>query len=126
MSTVTEPPVYTVTVDTDDTRGEGGTLRPPRRGAPVSADTRPEDLGPEEEYVGRKTRGGLPESAWHNPFKMGKKPDYFSRAEVVEKFHAALRRSRDMWNRLGELSGRILRCHCKPGQACHIDAIVEE
>ena len=107
------PPVYTVTVDTAGPDDQKEDPLPPRRGPPLSDEDGPQALGSDDVYVGRGTRGGLPKSDWHNPHKVGKKPDFLSREQAIEAFRTDLRHSKELWARLGELSGKSLRCHCK-------------
>jgi hypothetical protein len=77
-------------------------------------------------YIGRKWSGKLhgqhvrlPESFWHNPYKIGEDGD---RDEVIAKYEARIRRSPEHMARLPELSGKVLGCWCAP-QPCHGDVL---
>jgi len=94
---------------------------PPSRGPPVPAPAsgakggwRPLDL-----YVGRNDRLGDP--TWGNPFKVGKDGDAAKCRSAYEEW---LRTNEVLWQRLAELRGRRLRCHCAPGAPCHSDVLV--
>jgi len=94
---------------------------PPARGPPVPVRSaggrtgwRPLDL-----YVGRNSRIGEP--TWGNPFRVGKDGDARSCCAAYETW---LRTNEVLWQRLEELRGRRLRCHCAPGAPCHSDVLV--
>jgi hypothetical protein len=91
---------------------------PPRRGAPVSSSARiswrPLDL-----YIGRNSRLGDP--GWGNPFKVGRDGKAERCCAELDKL---IRTDEKRWNRLPDLRGRRLRCHCQPDQPCHADVLV--
>lgn len=65
-------------------------------------------------YIGRG-KG----SVWGNPFIIGRDG---TRAEVIEKYAAWLRKQPQLVARLPELRGKVLGCHCKP-DPCHGDVL---
>jgi len=77
-------------------------------------------------YIGRSMYMGgweLPESIWHNPFKIDK-DDPNSRKKVIEQFDKYFEENQNLQNKLHLLSGKVLGCWCKP-EACHGDVIVK-
>ena len=73
-----------------------------------------------EVYIGRGGRG-VQVSAWANPFKMG--PDG-TREEVIDKFRRYLRDA-PVLERIMELDGKVLVCHCGVEEACHGDVLLD-
>ena len=89
---------------------------PPRRGPPVARGR----LQAGEVYIGRG--GGRHESrGWGNPYPVKR----WGRAGAIQQFQANFEGS-GLVQRLGELTGKVLRCHCAVGQACHGDVLVQE
>ena len=72
-------------------------------------------------YIGRKTRSGLPESKWHNPFRMKTEAE---RGRVIDQFRQYITNQHTLLADLPELSGKILVCYCSP-KACHGHVLVE-
>jgi hypothetical protein len=64
-------------------------------------------------YIGRATRGGWPQSDWHNPFLD---------SDAIRQYEENLRGRPDLLARLGKLRGRALGCWCWP-RACHGDVL---
>ena len=60
-------------------------------------------------------------SRWANPFPV---TAHVGRQEAIELFEDYLLKSPTLLRDLPLLSGRLLVCHCRPGEACHGDAIV--
>ena len=76
-------------------------------------------------YVGRANPSvGLPESPWHNPFKIGVNG---SREQVVAQYFEYVKAQPELMSRLPELRGQVLGCWCKTGAApdtlCHGDVL---
>ncbi len=72
-------------------------------------------------YIGRgDPRVGTPDSDWANPFVIGVHGD---RPTCVAKFKDYLYSRPDLLRRIESLQGRVLGCHCKPGDIdagmCH-------
>lgn len=63
-------------------------------------------------YIGRP-------SVWGNPYVIGRDG---SRAEVLRKYTAWIKRQNDLLKRLRELRGKVLGCWCKP-ETCHGDVL---
>ena len=57
---------------------------------------------------------------WANPFRISRK---CSRLEAVAQFESWLRGKPDLLSALGELSGKVLLCHCGPLACCHDDVL---
>ncbi len=73
-------------------------------------------------YIGGKTpRYNMPESKWHNPFKIDRDG---TREEVIEKYRQYLLSNPALMACLPELKGKVLGCWCAP-KACHGDVLVE-
>lgn len=64
----------------------------------------------------------MPASKWGNPFKVKHEHE---RGKAINLFRDHLHTS-GLIKDIGEVAGRILLCHCRPGQACHGDVLVEE
>lgn len=71
---------------------------------------------PDEDYV----YIGRP-SVWGNPFVIGEDG---TRAEVLLKYRDYIVNDPGFKNRIEELRGKTLVCHCKP-KPCHGDVLVE-
>jgi hypothetical protein len=71
-------------------------------------------------YIGRKCYG-LPESIWHNPFKIGEDG---TRTEVIAKYREHVLGSPDLVKLLPSLRGKVLGCWCSPNH-CHGDVLAE-
>ncbi len=67
---------------------------------------------PYDIYIGR---GG----DWGNPYVIGIDG---TREEVIAKYREYIMGNKDLFNRIPELKGKILGCHCKPS-ACHGDVL---
>jgi hypothetical protein len=65
-------------------------------------------------YIGRG-------SIWGNPFYLGRDG---TREEVIEKYRVYILNNNYLRNKLPELKGKILGCHCKP-LPCHGDVLVD-
>lgn len=95
------------------------------RGAPTRAclaDFRPPRLPRDHLYVGRsfRRRGWmLSGSYWANPFHLSQ----HTRGEAVDKFEGHARSLPHLQERLNELAGKVLVCHCRGPQRCHADVI---
>ena len=72
-------------------------------------------------YVGRTRRADGVQSVWRNPYKVGVDG---TRTEVIEKFKTHLVESR-LVDRVGELRGKTLLCHCRPEEECHADVLLD-
>lgn len=75
-------------------------------------------------YIGRHMfQGGwrLRASAWCNPFRIGKDG---TRADVLDKYEAYVRRNERLMDNLSSLAGMKLGCWCKP-EPCHGDVLVK-
>lgn len=71
-------------------------------------------------YIGRGDLArGLDRSKWHNPFAVKR----FGRKKCLRMFEKYLSSS-SLVKDLNALSGRVLRCHCAPGTACHADVLI--
>ena len=71
-------------------------------------------------YVGRGGRG-VPGSVWGNPFHLGKDG---SRDDVISSYRTFLGKS-GLIDRVSELKGSRLLCHCPKDLACHADVLAE-
>ena len=75
-------------------------------------------------YIGRefKDRSGrvLSASAWANPFRLRDCKDL---DECLGRFDSYLHASPRLMDKLQELSGKRLICHCRKGAPCHADTI---
>lgn len=71
-------------------------------------------------YIGRAW-AGLPESKWHNPFRVyGNQP----RGSSLANYEHRVRNRPDLIAALPELKDKVLGCWCKP-EACHGDVLVK-
>ena len=72
-------------------------------------------------YVGRGCpRLSAPPSVWGNPVRIA---DHTSRDEAVEGFYVHLCQQPELVEKLGELCGQLLVCHCRPDQRCHAEVL---
>jgi hypothetical protein len=69
---------------------------------------------PFEVYIGRPSK-------WGNPFVIGK---HGTRAEVIAKYEAWLRKTPDLLAALPDLHGKVLGCWCAP-LPCHGDVLLK-
>lgn len=74
-------------------------------------------------YIGRNLRIGsqhgpisIPKSKWHNPNSLKQIPDL---SENLRLYEQRIRTTPDLWNSLGELSGKEMGCWCPLGSPCH-------
>ena len=65
---------------------------------------------------------GLPESKWHNPFKLRRSANRKSRAEVLVRYERHLHDS-GLIAQIHELRGYDLVCWCAP-EPCHGDVLL--
>lgn len=76
---------------------------------------------PYDVYIGRG-------SIWGNPYSHleESKASFVvgSREEAIAKYREYILANKDLFNRIPELKGKILGCHCKPS-ACHGDVLKE-
>jgi hypothetical protein len=83
---------------------------------------RPRALPPTWTYIGRGSQKfGVPPSVWGNPFVVGRDGD---RVTCVKAYYELLLRSPPLLERLPELRGQVLACHCGPSEECHADALI--
>ena len=74
-------------------------------------------------YIGRGYRPlGLGKSVFCNPFRIGPHGD---RAAVVAQFRAWVQTQPRILQRLPELCGKLLLCHCVPGLPCHGQVLLQ-
>ena len=77
---------------------------------------------PYDTYIGRANpRYRLPQSKWHNPFKIGRDGD---RDQVLARYRDYLLSRPDLVAALPELRGKTLACWCAP-EACHGDVLLD-
>ena len=75
-----------------------------------------------ELYIGRgHPRHGLPHSKWANPFPVN---ETMTVEKSLERFRAYLKDSH-LERSIGELTGKVLICHCRPEAQCHGDILLE-
>ena len=87
---------------------------------------KPNEVGPNEVYIGRNTYNGWRKSKWHNPYlvdKPGKKRDG-TREEVLAKYRKYLLSNAELMADLPELLGKDLFCWCAP-EGCHGDLLLK-
>src|SRR4051794_35653764 len=82
---------------------------------------RPNELGPNEAYIGRHPRNGWRKSKWATPFKLSRDAD---RDLVIAMYRRWLLHRPDLLAALPELRGKDLVCWCAP-EACHGDVLIE-
>ena len=97
--------------------------RPPRRGwlrdLPAKG-----PLPQHGVYIGRSYGAFYQPQGWGNPFKPDPRKGKHGLQEVVDAYEQHLCQSRVLVDRLPELSGKVLYCHCKPTDPCHADALL--
>ena len=79
-------------------------------------------------YIGRGSKrkfGGLPRSPWHNPVSI--RHGEATRDEAVASYSVYLydKTNKELLNKVSELGGKLLVCHCKLSQSCHGDILVQ-
>ena len=65
-------------------------------------------------YIGRSYGAFYQPQGWENPFKPDPRKGNQGLQEVVDAYEQHLCQSRGLVDRLPELSGKVLYCHCKP------------
>ena len=85
---------------------------------------KPNEVGPNEVYVGNHTRNGWRKSKWGNPFKLPRNASQEQRDEVIAMYRRWLLSQPDLMAALPELRGKNLVCWCAP-EACHGDVLLE-
>jgi hypothetical protein len=70
-------------------------------------------------YIGRKNASySMPQSKWHNPYKVGNGWGLHTREEAIRLYKEYLLASPDLMASLPELKGKNLVCYCDP-LPCH-------
>ena len=87
---------------------------------------KPNEIGPNEVYIGNHTRNGWRGSKWGNPYKIDRpgKPRDGTRDEVIAKYRAYILGKPELLAALHELRGKDLMCWCAP-ERCHGDVLLE-
>ncbi len=85
---------------------------------------KPNEVGPNEIYVGRSTRNGWRKSRWGNPFTVRPNATQEQRADVIAMYRRWVLHRPDLLAVLPELRGKDLICWCAP-EACHGDVLLE-
>src|SRR3954447_1595430 len=85
---------------------------------------KPNEVGPNEVYVGRSTRNGWRKSKWANPFRVRRNASQEQRADVIAMYRRWLLQQPALIVALPELRGKDLVCWCVP-EACHGDVLIE-
>jgi Domain of unknown function (DUF4326) len=85
---------------------------------------KPNEVGPNEVYIGRSTRNGWSKSRWGNPFMVRRNVTKEQRADVIAMYRRWLLQQPDLLAALPELRGKDLVCWCSP-EACHGDVLLE-
>ena len=75
-------------------------------------------------YIGRSYGAFCQPQGWENPFKPDPRKGKQGLQEVVDAYEQHLCQSQVLVDRLPELSGKVLNCHCKPTDPCHADALL--
>ena len=97
-------------------------LRPPRRGWLRD----PPAKGPLPQhgvYIGR-SHGVYQPQGWENPIKPDPREGKQGLQQVLDAYEQHLCQSQILVDRVQELSGKVLYCHCKPADPCHADALI--
>ena len=90
--------------------------------APIRGRFGAKQLGRADLYIGRGALSlSQPRSFWANPYRIDR--DH-NRASVIAQFQRLLDNGASYKERLPELHGRVLNCHCKAHQECHGDALI--
>jgi len=84
----------------------------------------PNQVGPNEVYIGRSTRNGWRKSRWGNPFTVRSNATQEQRTEVIAMYRRWLLQQPDLLAALPELRGKDLVCWCAP-EACHGDVLIK-
>jgi len=84
---------------------------------------RPNEVGPNEVYIGRHTQTGWRKSKWGNPFRLPRNASREQRAETVAMYRRWLLGQSALMGALSELHGKDLLCWCAP-EACHGDVLL--
>jgi Domain of unknown function (DUF4326) len=84
---------------------------------------RPNEVGPNEVYIGRHTQNGWRKSKWGNPFRLPRNTSMEQRAEVLAMYRRWLLGQSALMGALPELHGKNLLCWCAP-EACHGDVLL--
>ena len=87
-----------------------------------------ESLTDDHVYIGRGSKrkfGGLPRSPWHNPVSI--RHGEATQDGAVASFSNYLYddTNKKLLDKVSELGGKILACHCKLSQRCHGDILVQ-
>ena len=77
-------------------------------------------------YIGRRWGPKLPQSKWHNPFRIDENaPDKNKeRQRVLTEFRIYLSNQPELLKQIHELKDKTLGCWCKP-LPCHGDVLAE-
>ena len=76
-------------------------------------------------YIGRAgRRHPIPESKWHNPFRLKDPKDLAKRLEVIRLYKEEHLPGSGLLDQIHELENKILGCWCKP-LPCHGDVLAE-
>lgn len=81
-------------------------------------------IGRAVQYGDGKTNWNLPESKWHNPYRI---QNYDSIETVMALYEHYLRQNNTLLSQLSELRGKILGCWCKKtgNELCHGDILIK-
>ena len=85
---------------------------------------KPNEVGPNEVYIGRSTRNGWRKSRWGNPFTVRSNATQEQRTEVIAMYRRWLLLQPDLLAALPEIRGKDLVCWCAP-DLCHGDVLLE-
>ena len=75
-------------------------------------------------YIGMSYGAFYQPQGWGNPFKPDPRKGKQGLQEVLDAYEQHLCQSQILVDRLPELSGKVLYCHCKPTDPCHADALI--
>jgi Domain of unknown function (DUF4326) len=85
---------------------------------------KPNEVGPNEVYIGRATRNGWRKSKWANPFRLARNAGQEQRDEVIAMYRLWVQRQPALMTTVPELRGKDLVCWCAP-EKCHGDVLLE-
>lgn len=85
---------------------------------------KPNEVRPNEAYIGHTTRNGWRKSKWGNRFVLRRNASPEQRAEVIAMYRRWLLGQPKLMAALPELRGKDLLCWCAP-EACHGDVLLE-
>jgi hypothetical protein len=85
---------------------------------------KPNEVGPNEVYIGRATRNGWRKSKWANPFRLARNAGQEQRDEVIAMYRLWVQRQPALMTTAPELRGKDLVCWCAP-EKCHGDVLLE-